>query len=574
MSDPTPPPRSDLSVLTARSRLPAELANASGMQRLDWILGLPAPAEFVGALAPQELYYWLRDIGKDDAYALLEYANEEQLRGLVDIDAWSRHELSIPRLLGWLDLALAIDTDVAARFVAAQDDGLYTWLFTGDLQVLPSDTDIDAIPDELAFFTSPDGLYVVTVPREHPLEDRLPQLMKLLWSGDHERVRAIFQQAQFELHEAAGEDLERFRDARLQDLGFEPVSEALEVFSTLPIRQLRTELEAVETAPAQQDLSPLAGSGLVGDIVLRDVDPPELLRAAVQALDERDRKTFGDGFAYLVNKVFMAETGDLSRLDDLPAAARQAAALANLGLSYLAHESDERATIVVRQIAPEMLFKTGWTLVFNVGRKARRLAARAGQDRGYLIFGSPTDEAIAAAAQLRPQYAEVVDDPGALGAHPFTTLEELTRIEARIDQATLVLDAFERHFGLTLTALDEAELPGIGPDARRRTRLSTLVRTALLHGLLEDEFRFTPVSRDELVAFSRAAFAGTAHTTPAFDERVQALVRATVDDSPSHEAFRELTERAVGELVESLGPVHERDLDLRYVGDLFLVATT
>lgn len=543
------------------------------MQKLDWILGLPAPAEFVGALAPQELYYWLRDIGKDDAYALLEYANEEQLRGLVDIDAWSRHELSIPRWLDWLDLALAVDTDTAERFVSAQDDGLFSWLLTGDIQVLPNDTDLDAIPDELAFFSSPDGLYLVTVPREHPLEERLPQLMKLMWSADPDRARTIFQQAQFELHEAAGEDLERFRNARLQDLGFEPITDALEVHSVIAIRQLRSELEAAE-APGSAVDAQHGVTGLVGDLVLRGVEPPELLRAAVQALDERDRKAFGEGFAYLVNKVFMAETGDLSRLDDLPAAARQAAALANLGLSYLAHESQERAAVVVRQVAPEMLFKTGWTLVFNLGRKARRLAARAGQDRGYLLFGSPTDEAIAAAALLRPQYAEAVDDPGALGARPFTTLDELTRIEARIDQATLLLDAFERHFGLTVAALDEAELPGVGPDARRRTRLSTLVRTALLHGLLSDELRFTPVSRDQLVAFSRAAFTADARLTPAFAESMRVLVDATLDEPASHEAFRELTQRAVDELVESLGPVHERDLDLRYVGDLFLVATT
>jgi len=571
MSDKPSSPRSDLSTLTERSRLPVEFADASGMQKLDWILGLPAPAEFVGALAPQELYYWLRDIGKDDAYALLEYANDEQLRGLVDIDAWSRHELSIPRWLDWLDLALAVDTDTAERFVTAQDDGLYTWLLTGDVQVLPSDADVSMIPDELAFFSSPDFLYVVTVPREHPLEERIPQLMKLMWSADPDRAREVFQQAQFELHEAAGEDLERFRDARLQDLGFEPVSAALEVYSTVAIRQLRSELESAEP-PGAPVVAPHGVTGLVGDLVLRGVEPPELLGAAVQALDPRDRKTFGDGFAYLVNKVFMADTGDLSRLDDLPAAARQATALANLGLCYLAHESEERAAVILRQIAPEMLFKTGWTLVFNLGRKARRLAARAGQDRGYLLFGSPTDEAVAAASLLRPQYAEAVDDPGALDTRPFSTLDELTRIEARIDQATLVLDAFERHFGLTLTALDEADLPGIGPDARRRTRLSTLVRTALLHGLLSDEFRFTPVSRDQLVAFSRAAFSAGHTLSPAFEECIRILVQATVGDAASHEAFRDLTQRAVDELVESLGPVAERDLDLRYVGDLFLIA--
>lgn len=579
------PPRSepsDLSVLTARARLPAELANASGMQKLDWFLSHPAPEELVASLPPDELYYWLRDIGRDDAYPLLEYATEQQLMSLVDIDTWSRHELSIPRWLEWLDLALAVDHDTAQRFVAAQPDELYTWLVTGDLRVLPADADIDQIPDELAFFPSPDGLYIVTVPREHPLEERLPQLMKLLWSSDTDRARTIFQQAQFDLHENAAEELERFRNGRLQDLGFEPLPDALEVYSVIPIKALRTELEqaSASEAAARAEASPLAqppapepSSSPTTDLVLRGVEPPDLLRAAVAALDERDRRTFGNGFAYLANKVLMAEHGDLSRLDELPEAARQAAALANLGLCHLALESPERAAVVVRQVTPETLFKAGWTLVFNVAKKARRLYARAGQDRGYHLFGAPTDEVLLHMSALRPRYAEALDDPGALGSRPIATLEELARIEARIDEASHVLDAFERHFGLTLSALDEGELPGIDEGARRRIRLTTLVRTGLAHFLAHDEFRFAPLTRDAIVAFSRAAFTADAKLTPALAERIELLVASQLEGASEaeREAFESLVRRAVDELVESLGPVHERDLDLRYAGELFLV---
>jgi hypothetical protein len=141
MSDTAPAaPKTDLSVLTSRTRLPAELQHASGMQKLDWILSLPEPAEFVAALAPHELYYWLRDIGTNDAYPLLKYAGEEQLKCLVDLDVWSRHELSVPRWLHWLDLALEAEHDTADRFLAAQDDELFLWLVTGDLQVLPADS--------------------------------------------------------------------------------------------------------------------------------------------------------------------------------------------------------------------------------------------------------------------------------------------------------------------------------------------------------------------------------------------------------------------------------------------------
>jgi hypothetical protein len=101
-------------------------------------------------------------------------------------------------------------------------------------------------------------------------------------AADIDRARELFQQAQFELHESTGEDLERFRNARLQDLGFEPVTDALEVFSTLPIQVLRKELEVAEPPPAPSPTAP-PESPLVSDLVLRGVEPPHLLAAAVAA---------------------------------------------------------------------------------------------------------------------------------------------------------------------------------------------------------------------------------------------------------------------------------------------------
>lgn len=578
MSDPASHVTStDLATLTQRSKLPVELQNASGLKKLDWVLSLDDPRAFVAGLAPQELHYWLRDIGKEDAYPLLEYAEPEQLRALVDIDTWTRHELSIPRFLEWFDLALAVDLETAQRFILAQDDELLMWLVTGELQVLPADADIDLIPDELAFFSSPDGLYTVTVPRDHPLEERIPQLMRLLWDADMDRARELFQQAQFELHESVNEDMERFRNARLQDLGYEPPTEALEVFSVVPLQTLK---QALRDAPSlAANLGPAIGSasGMVTDLILKDVRPPDLLRDAISTLDERNRKLYGDGFAYLANKVFMAEIGDLSRLDDLPQAAHYAVGLANLGLSYLAMESEDLAARIVTQVTPETLFKAGWTLVTAVAKKARRLAHRAGVDRGFALFGSPTDETISAAATLRPVFPELLEGGAALGYRPVRTLADLSLLEARVDQATAELDAFEHRFGLTIDALEAADLPGIGPDARRRIRLTTLVRTGLLHLLLSDEFRFAPVDRDSLVAFSRAAFAegGLSATFMRLVKSVSAPALEPTDASTNAESFAvsRLLERAMDELVESLGNVAERDLDLRYAGELFLAST-
>lgn len=544
-------------------QVPAEVARASGMKKLDWIFSLPSVDGFVRSLAPQELYRWMSDIGKEDAYPLLEFAEPEQLQALVDIDAWTRRELSVPRLLEWLDLALAVDTDTAGKLLTSQDDSTLEWLFTGDVQVLPADTDVNVIPDELAFFSTPDFMYVVTVPREHPLEDRMPQLLKLLWSADTDRARLLFQQAQFELHESTADEAERFRAARLNDLGFEPYDEAISVFEVIEAGKLR-EAIAADLAPGPDHVAANIEQ-VAFPLSLSDAKAPELLSQAVATLGERDRNEFARGFAYLSNKVFMAETGDLSRLDDLPEYARYAAALANLGLSYLSQEDPERASQVLVKVSPELLFKAGWTLVFAMSKKARRVAKRAGLEQGFGLFGAPTDEALYAAQLVRPLFPELLDDAQSLGHRPIATLEDISKIEAYLSHASELLDAFEERFGVTIDALQHAESLALSKDARKRIRLTTLVRTGLANLLVSDQFSFSPLDRQTIATFASAALDKDGGLTPLMRETLAGLGAAGAST-----ALGRLVERATEELVESMGST-DRDVDLRYAGELFLV---
>lgn len=555
-------PAESLPATVTRYEVPADIARASGMKKLDWIFSLPSVDGFVRGLAPQELYRWMRDIGKEDAYPLLEFAEQDQLRALVDLDAWSRHELSIPRFLEWLDLALAVDSDTGARLLASQDDAALQWMFTGDVQVLPADADLDAIPDELAFFTTPDGMYVITVPRDHPLEDRMPQILRLMWSGDMDRTRLVFQQAQFELHEGTADEAERFRASRIQDLGFEPPDEALGVFEVIEIGKLKEALQVNEVLEATS--VPSSVEEVAFALTLAEASAPDLLTKAVSGLPPREHTEFARGFAYLANKVFMAETGDLSRLDDLPEFARYAASVANLGLSWLCSEDLEEATRVVAKVSPEVLFKAGWTQVFAMSKKARRTCKRAGVDQGFGLFGAPTDEALYAAHLIRPLYAEVLDDPQSLSHRPIATLADISKIEAHIAHANELLDAFEGRFGVTVEALQHAESLELSKDARRRIRLTTLIRTGLANLLLTDNFTFTPLDRPAIATFASAALTRDGGLTPLMRKAMTALGEG---------ALGRLVERATDELVESMGSP-DRDVDLRYAGELFLVRGT
>ena len=568
MSDtqsPRPAAARDLAEFAGRARLPVEIQNASGMQKLDYLLELAGTSDYIAELATEELFLIMHDIGKSDAYALLAHATTEQMQGLVDLDAWQKDSLIVPRWLEWLDLALAVDTDTAVRFIEAQDDETLEWLFIKDVIVNGNDLDTSTVPDHLRCYESPDGLYWVTVPEDHELAERLPQLMKLMWAADMDRARMIFDQSRFDLPSSVEEFMLGFRSGRLRDLGFESPSDAPAVFGRINARQLRASVRA--------DLSarPRVGNIDIGqvaeDLVLKGVTPPSLLGAALDGLDDQGRAAFGEAFTFLVNGVFMALTGDLSRVDDLPSAARHAAALTNLGLAFLADEDVATASRVLERVWPLELFKAGHSLVSELGLRARRLQGRAGVSRGLTLFGPPVDETLHGLALPRPLLFSGLMDAGRMDFESFSTLAELARAELLVGDAEQVLAFFESQLGFAPARIfDTPSLAELSGDAQRRIRLATLFRTGLVHLLLVDEFRFEPASRSDLTAFARAAF------TP--DGRLSDVLAGVLDRllAGVPEAFDSFARRAVDHLVSALGQVRPDDVDPRFTDDLFLTS--
>ena len=78
----TDAPQTDLVTLTGRAQMPAHVRTGGGIQKLNSVLDHPAPAELVQGLTTGELYYLMQDIGKGNAYPLVELASDEQLQGV------------------------------------------------------------------------------------------------------------------------------------------------------------------------------------------------------------------------------------------------------------------------------------------------------------------------------------------------------------------------------------------------------------------------------------------------------------------------------------------------------------
>ena len=560
-----PTPGQDLATLSDRGRLPAEVRRGGGMAALNWLLDREAPQDFIGELATGELYYTMKEIGGGDSHVLLDLATEEQIRGVLDLDLWTGHEVKLERWIDWLDRARSYSIDTALKLVRATEPELLQLLFTRTITVHGGDLDIDTVPDELQVLPSPDGAFWVTIPREHELADRLHDMMKLLWAADIERMRDIFQTARFELPSNIEESLIRFRGGRLEEMGFFTPGEALSVYAHLSPKRMREEvrsdLKAMRVAP------PIGHGSVIHDVVLHHVTPPDTLGAVLSEMTSSERARFAETFTYLVNKVFMARTGDLSQTDALPEIGGHCGALVNLGLLWLSDESLSRASQVAKSLWPEQLFRVGFTLVKELSGRARQIAARAGAHHNLRLFGEPIDDTLEGLGRRFPTLYEGLVTEGALQWRDVRTLEELSRLEIAVSDAEAVLRFFETELGFSPEAMMSASFGTLPEDSRDAITFASLFRTGLAQSLLSDTFAFAPLRRDELAAFLSMAYTqgpGGVSRSEALDsvltkltDRVDEIVGAWI-------------EAQVDELGLALGRVEAYDLDPAFASALIL----
>lgn len=552
----------DLATLAGRGRMPPALQEAGGLRRLDWILDLAEPREFVRSLATGELYFLVQDIGPSDAGALLELASKEQIQGILDLDLWSGHEVRIDRWLRWIEIAREAGLPTALRVIRATEPEMVQLVFTGEVQVHAKDLDLDTVPDELEIVPTPDGEFFVTIDRDNPLAQNLPELLRLLWAADMEAMRDIFLAARFELSSQVEETLLHFRRGRLEEMGFVAPDEALSVYAFLHPGRTREKVRASVETSAPFSVTPLGAKAL--DLALREATAEGLLEDALSRIGEEARQRFAEAFTCLVHKVFMAWTGDLSQTDRLAPAARHTAALSTLGLAWLADESPGRAALVVERLRPEVLFRVGYSLTIEIARVARRVRSRAGSDEGLRLFGEPTDDVLAGVSSVRPLYFEGIEGRGAETFRDFATLDELERVRVQVHGADQVLRFFEEHLGFSPRALLSASLEGLSEDDRVHLRLGTLFRTGLARVLLSGEFAFAPLAKEDLARFLALAFHDGA-ASPTLERALEDLVRQVP------ETVADWVRGEVEELRLALGRVREADLDPRYAAGLLLV---
>lgn len=197
-------------------------------------------AEEVAALEPLEAYYIVREIGFDQALPILLKLNQKQLETCVDLDCWDRYDFAVDSLDEWLaTFSLAGPETLAETFFSL--DYVIQLLFLSKT-VTVYDPDTDQVPQKdkekgTSRAMTPDGFYLLELKVDMGLKIHPFTLLDALYQYDLTATHQILSEIRVDLSTQIEEEALRFRNGRMQDIGFVTPDEANILFSRPASRQ-------------------------------------------------------------------------------------------------------------------------------------------------------------------------------------------------------------------------------------------------------------------------------------------------------------------------------------------------
>ncbi len=350
--------------LSPAQRLRVVLA-ASPPEREKLITLAPDSEALTQALAPDEFASTVLALGPEDAGLLIELSSDEQLAYVLDLTGWVREEFAPTRYEAWLPLLLEAGADRLQRWLESTDLEVLTLLCAHWFRVvkwLPSQEEQEP-PDDLPGFTL-DGVYFIDF--HHEGASSLPaQVLVVLKSELEDRYYEVLEAMLWESATGMAADAQRWRNGRLEDLGFPERLEALELWA----RPAPGE-DHWRDQPKKADLGYLHDAPPRSDALLHLLDPDLSLPALADGLDQAAADALKAELAYVANCAVVALEADPAQPEAVARAGREGLALVNLGLEVMTREHPEQASQVLERLTCAALARQGAAAIRGLNQRA------------------------------------------------------------------------------------------------------------------------------------------------------------------------------------------------------------
>ena len=470
------------------SRFRAALARARRTRRADAILSEPGAEQLVPQLPVQELYYAIKEVGLADAEELVALASPEQIRGFVDLDVWERDHLDESRMREWIDTLVNAGPSKLRAAVEALDPEVVALYLQRQALVYDLTGEEEPVPDEPQgrYYPTPDRSFMLDVLPEGEAGKSVERFVDWLYRADLEFARRVVMSAKYEVASDLEEWSYRWRSGRMSDLGYAEFYEALSIYRYLDPGSVKLdEGSAVNTESTPSSL-PMQLAGALDE-------RGYFARALATIHNQVEIERLQSLLMSLVNKAMAADLVQPGDMDRAKIVLDRAVGYLSVGLEYLSKGDLDRATLALRGVALERIFRVGASLTQQLKRLAETLAGK-----GPMLFDAPFDALLSSLREPRPAFPRGLDSPLEAGSRPFRSLADIRAAAAALEEASRLGPFVFGGLGIIREVLAEALAKATLPPAQ--VRFGTLVRTVAANVLLGRPAKLVPLHPRDLRA--------------------------------------------------------------------------
>jgi Family of unknown function (DUF6178) len=461
----------------------AVLQTVSGRRKYDLLIESADARQLVQQLPAQEVYLLARELGAEDVPELIAMASSEQVTTIIDLDCWNSAEFDRKAALRWLSLLLEGDDELIIETLAGMEIELLTAILQQWLVIHSGPEDLED-DDARAEAMNRSGGYAIDYTDAEAAKP-IGQLLNVLLKNDYGLFHQLVESVRQELPAQLEEDLYRWRNGRLEDFGFSAPDEARTLYSWL-----------------DPESFPLADYLREGSVyVPRSTQPPGYLLADISPrplLAEILAKGLSQDHAweltYLLNKLMITDQVDPGDREQVTAALERLYGTLNLALEYLAGHDVEQAEEFFQSVYFEYLFRLGFSLTLQLGRRAGKIiAAPVG-----CYLDVPLRPAVEALSKDRPEFYLPLEGGNRATTRLFSSLKEVELAGNLLERLELQVRLIERHFPQLLPDPELYDLTGCEPDQVDDLTICDLFLTALANQLFGRELTPAPLALSEV----------------------------------------------------------------------------
>jgi hypothetical protein len=460
-------------------------------QKRDLILSAPEAERLVQSFAPETLFYTLKEIGSADAGDLLSMAAPEQVKGLFDLDCWTKDRVNFARIREWIEAMSEAGRRRAAEALMELDIELVTLLMRRYLKVYRLEevqAALDVPSNRVVQF---DEHYAVEFIRYDNILPFLQEILEEMFERDYDYFSSLMDEVYWGVDAELEEQAYQYRSARLNDRGFPDFFEAQSVFSYLNPKQF-DEIRRACVPPHREDA--LENEAQVDLAMMTAGSDSSLFNTALTAgFAAQGKRQIRSEMALVANQVLVARATDFGDPDAVRDAIELTHHYLNLGLEHLAGGDLKSAIDYLRDTHLKLLLRLGVSLTIDLRKRAEALVATLGFTprtvRSISYLDSPYREALQGFLLTAPRFYGGLDRQPSVVLRDFKEMRDLHVAYGTLAQLESMAPLFEG-----LLHMDIASARFRTQMAGREIRLSQILLTALVSQALGVNLSPAPIS--------------------------------------------------------------------------------